>query len=138
MSERPGIIERFAKSTLPVVAVAGLALAACGEDKSPVDGQLKTLHTEATELCTDEARDLTAAQFPDVTVPNAPSVEQLRAALEAAESRESQAPEFLQGSFDDCFKREFTDVVKGLGVPTISIDGTVPVDTTIVPATTEA
>ena len=142
MGERVGIIgkiEKAAKKALPLIAVAGLAISACSDNKSPVDGQLRTLHKQATELCTDEAKDKTAAQFPDVTVPNAPTVEQLRVALEAAESRESQAPEFLQTSFDECFYREYTSVIEKLGTPTISVDGTaVPTESTLATVTTEA
>ncbi|MDO8265981.1 MAG: hypothetical protein Q7T41_03495 [Candidatus Saccharibacteria bacterium] len=124
MSERTGIIERVVKRVLPVAAVAGLALSACGEDKQQLtpEQQIVSVHEDAVKVCSIKASADFATQYPDIIIGNNgknPTLEELKAAEAAITSRETEGPSFIQGQYDDCMRDNFDNVVAELDHGTI-------------------
>ena len=135
MSENIGFIERLKRRILPVAAVGMLALAGCADDKESgtVGDQVTALHAEATELCTADAQARFEAEYPDVEISDSPTLAELQDAVTILKAKESEGPDFIQGEYDVCMKREFDDVVAGLDNGTI-----VPQDTVVVTETSIA
>ncbi|MBP6962119.1 hypothetical protein KBB49_01125 [Candidatus Saccharibacteria bacterium] len=133
--ENLGFVERAIRKALPVTALAMLAFAGCSKDgnSGTVPEQLTKLHDKATILCTKDAKAKFAAKYPNVKISDNPTLEELQGAVVILEAKESEGPDFMQGEFDGCMKKNFDDVVAGLDNGTI-----VPLQDTVAPETTMA
>ena len=93
--ENLGFVERAIRKALPVTELAMLAFAG---------------------LCTKDAKAKFAAKYPNVKISDNPTLEELQGAVVILEAKESEGPDFMQGEFDGCMKKNFDDVVAGLEI----------------------
>lgn len=126
------ISNEFLKRAAPLAIVLGLGVTACGNDKSStVEQKIGNLHTEAVELCTDQAEDAFTAKYPEVTVSGKPTVAELKEALTAAEGRESDGAAYMQSEFDVCMNDNFGQPTQQLIDQQINIAPTSTTEVTV-------